>query len=165
MRAELYTTALPQPGVLSIVARPRGGDWLPDEIAAWRRAGIDVVVSLLTEAEQEELDLTKESELCRQQAMEFVSFPIPDRHTPAPAEAAIAVIETIAQQVRAGKHVAVHCRMGIGRAAMIAACTLVALGHLPYQALALVASARGCSIPDTEQQRAWVLALPSVKRN
>ena len=32
---------------IAILARPRGGDWLPDEIAAWKNAGISMVVSLL----------------------------------------------------------------------------------------------------------------------
>jgi len=27
-------------GRLAILARPRGGDWLPDEVAVWKRAGI-----------------------------------------------------------------------------------------------------------------------------
>jgi hypothetical protein len=36
---------------------PRGHDWLPDDINLLQRAGIDVVVSALTAAENEELGL------------------------------------------------------------------------------------------------------------
>lgn len=51
MVTEPFRIAGPWPGRLAISARPRGGDWLPDEIRAWLRAGIDTVVSLLTATE------------------------------------------------------------------------------------------------------------------
>jgi hypothetical protein len=69
----------PPPGRLAIVPRPRAGDWLGDEIAGWRAAGIDLVVSLLEPEEAAELGLQDEAGLCRQNTIEFVSFPIPDR--------------------------------------------------------------------------------------
>jgi hypothetical protein len=34
-------------GGLAIMARPRAGDWLDAEIAQWKEAGVEVVVSLL----------------------------------------------------------------------------------------------------------------------
>jgi hypothetical protein len=40
MRAEIFTTRT-GPGVLSTMARLRGGDWLADEMAALRGAGVD----------------------------------------------------------------------------------------------------------------------------
>jgi len=40
------------PGRLGIAARPRGGDWLIDELRSWRKAGVHVVVSLLTPDEE-----------------------------------------------------------------------------------------------------------------
>ncbi len=40
---------------LAIVPRPRGWDWLADDIAALRSAGIDVLLSALTPAEIDEL--------------------------------------------------------------------------------------------------------------
>ena len=164
VRAELYTIALPDYGPLSVMARPRGGDRLADVVTSWQEAGIMVVVSLLTSAEQWELDLTQEGDLCQQQNIHFLSLPIPDRQTPEDIGATLQVIEEAAQQLREGKHVAVHCRMGIGRAAMIAAGILVALGNQPDEALTLIEAARGCSVPDTEQQRAWVQVLPSLRR-
>ena len=39
------------PGRLSTMARPRGGDWLADEMAALRRRGVDVLVCALTDPE------------------------------------------------------------------------------------------------------------------
>ncbi len=46
---------------LAILPRPRGFDWLADDIAAARRAGVDVLVSALTETESEELGLSEEA--------------------------------------------------------------------------------------------------------
>ena len=51
MLAQLYWIDAPTGRRLAILARPRGGDWLEDEVRSWRGQGIDVVVSLLTPAE------------------------------------------------------------------------------------------------------------------
>src|SRR5256885_568555 len=79
MRTELTWIEGPWPGRLAIMPRPRGGDWLEDEIQSWRQSGVDVIISLLTREEQTELSLADEEELCRANGMEFVSFPIVDR--------------------------------------------------------------------------------------
>lgn len=44
-------------GQLAILPRPRPDDWLASDIEAWKTAGIDVVVSLLEDAEVRELGL------------------------------------------------------------------------------------------------------------
>jgi protein-tyrosine phosphatase len=156
MRAEFYPVAHSGPGHLSVLARPRGGEWLPDEVQGWRTAGVDVVVSLLTPAEYEELDLAEEAALCRRAGMRFIAFPLADRSVPVPEAGADPLVAELVGFLTAGAHVAMHCRMGIGRSAMLAAATLVALGQTPEQAVAAVAAARGCAVPDTPQQREWV---------
>lgn len=45
MRAEIYTIGDLARGRLSIMARPRGGDWLADEMQSLRDAGVDALVS------------------------------------------------------------------------------------------------------------------------
>ena len=42
-------------GRLAIMARPRAGEWLGDEISGWRAEGIDTVISLLEQEEVSEL--------------------------------------------------------------------------------------------------------------
>src|SRR5258708_724596 len=79
MRAELYPVAHGGPGHLSVLARPRGGEWLPDEVQGWLTAGVDVVVSLLTPSECEELELTEEAALCRRAGMTFIAVPLAQR--------------------------------------------------------------------------------------
>ncbi len=61
-----------------------------------------------------------------------------------------------------GKHIAIHCRIGIGRSAMIAAATLVALGEAIERAFALVQEARGYEVPDTSEQRVRLSAFLSA---
>ncbi len=156
MRAELHVIALDGLGKLSVIARPRGGDWLRDEIQAWREAGVDVIVSLLTPAEQLELELVEEATRCELQGLIFISCPILDHGVPRHVNEVESLIEALAQYLTQGKHVAVHCRMGIGRSAMMAAATLVALGETAERALAMVQAARGCRVPDTLEQQQWV---------
>ncbi len=79
MRATVFWIEGPWPGRLAIVPRPRGGDWLEDEVAAWHSAGLGVVLSALTSEENAELDIDKEADLCQAQGIEFVSLPIQDQ--------------------------------------------------------------------------------------
>lgn len=44
------------------MARPRGGDWLVDEMAGLREAGVDVLVSALCDDEYALLDLSAEAD-------------------------------------------------------------------------------------------------------
>src|SRR5437879_3765405 len=145
MRTELYWIEGPWPGRLAIMPRPRGGDWLEDEIQSWRRAGVDVDVSLLTREEQTEFSLGDEEKLCRPNGIEFVSFPIVDRSIPSSLAAFSDQMAKLADQLAHGKNIAVHCRQGVGRAALVAICLLVLSGVEPAAAIDRVGAARGCS--------------------
>ncbi len=136
--------------------RPRGGDWLEDEIQSWRRFGVDVVVSLLTFQEQTELNLADEESLCRANGMEFVSFPIIDRGVPFSSEVFSGEVAELARQLASGKNIAVHCRQGIGRAALIAIGVLTISGIGLADAIQRVSKARGYSVPETPEQRRWI---------
>jgi len=151
-----YRIPGPWPGPLSIVLRPRGGDWLADEVAAWRGSGIRTVVALLTEDEADELDLADEARVCRQHGIDVVAFPIPDRGVPESMATSARVLGELRATLAAGRHVAVHCRQGIGRSALVTASLLVLAGAAPDAAFATVATARGARVPDTPEQREWV---------
>jgi protein-tyrosine phosphatase len=141
---------------LAILARPRGGDWLVDEIRSWREQGIDMVVTLLTQAEIDELGLAEESATCGAAGIEFMSIPVPDRGAPESAEAVGEIVSRLSDQIANGKTVGVHCRAGIGRSAMLVASVLIAAGCSPDEAFERVRIARGSPVPDTPEQRAWV---------
>jgi protein-tyrosine phosphatase len=161
---DYYEVEGPWLGRLAIVARPRGGDWLADEAAAWRRAGVGVVVSLLTSDEATELGVADEGPAVRAAGMEFIPFPIPDRGVPE-AAAAASLFASLAAGLAAGKTVAVHCRQGIGRSALIAAGLLIRAGLGADAAVARVAAARGLPVPETADQRRWLTTVGAAARD
>lgn len=83
-----YRIAGPWSGRLAIVPRPRGGDWLGEDVCSWQEAGLDVVVSLLTHDENTELELNREELLCRARGIQFYAYPIQDRGVPTSRKAA-----------------------------------------------------------------------------
>ena len=159
MRTELYWIEGPWPGRLAIMPRPRGGDWLEDEISSWRRMGIDTIVSALTEEERTELDLGREQELCEGVGVDFIAFPIMDRGLPSSVNATLELVRQLEQGLGHGRKIAIHCRQGIGRASLLAACVLAAGGIDAVTAFERIAAARGCAVPDTNEQREWVRRL------
>jgi protein-tyrosine phosphatase len=156
MNPDLFWIPGPSRGRLAVATRPRGGDWLEDEAGAWRRAGIDVVVSLLEEDEAGQLDLLGEAQAMGANGIRFISFPIPDLGVPVSAPAASSLITAISDALEAGDNVAVHCRQGLGRSGMIAAGVLASAGVDPERAIEIVSAARGEIVPETPGQRSWV---------
>ncbi len=120
VKATIYPITGVTPHRVAIVARPRGGDWLCDELSALSREGIDVLVSMLADEESTELGLDRESDDCEAAAITFVNLPIPDRSVPTES-------------------------------------VLVRLGWDATEAFDAVEAARGCAIPDTPEQRQWVM--------
>jgi protein-tyrosine phosphatase len=156
MQPILYWIAAPAPGRLATMARPRGGDWLADELTALRELRVDTLVSLLTVEELSELDLAAEPDLARAVGLDFHSFPIPDYTVPRLHADTVDFIDQLAAAVQTGRTIAVHCRMGIGRSSLIAASVLTTLGIAPSEAFARITAARGRPVPDTDEQRQWV---------
>jgi protein-tyrosine phosphatase len=141
---------------LAIVPRPRGGDWLADELRVFRHAGIDVVVSLLTETEARELGLEHEQAACEAVGISFIGFPITDRGVPASQQSFNGLIERLEKDLLVGKSVGIHCRQSIGRSSLLTAALLCSFGSSADAAFAQIAQCRGCTVPDTEEQREWV---------
>ena len=159
MKTEYYWIAGPWKGRLAIVPRPRGGDWLEDEVHSWHEAGLDTIVSLLTPPEIEEFELGLEEELSQAQDIEFISFPIPDGEVPTSREATIALAHKLEAALASGKGVGLHCRQGIGRSSVLASCVLIASSENSAEAFERISKARGRPVPDTVEQKEWVKAL------
>ncbi len=119
---------------LAIMPRPRGGEWLADELVAMGSIGVETVVSLLEPREASELELSEEASLCMDARLEYLSFPIPDRGVPRDSRTFAELIAAVEQRLRSGRSVAVHCRAGIGRSGLVAACVLAAFGASPSDA-------------------------------
>jgi protein-tyrosine phosphatase len=156
MRKELYWLDESWPGKLAVGPRPRGGEWLGADIANWKRAGVDAVLSLLTEDEEKHFDLQSEAGEVRGQGMEFISFPIPDRQAPKSEANLAEVLDVVTRSLSKGENVLVHCRQGIGRGGLVAACLLVKKGMSPSAAVEAVSAARGLPTPETGEQRDWI---------
>src|SRR5437879_12497248 len=122
MWTKLHWVSGPGPVRLAVASRRRGGDWLEDEIASWRQAGIDTVFSLLTPEEERDLDLADEGHQVRAHGMKFVSFPIPDRQVPSSETELSAGFEKVDADLSPVNTVVVHCRQGIARSGFVAAC-------------------------------------------
>ncbi|HEV8415640.1 MAG TPA: dual specificity protein phosphatase family protein [Bryobacteraceae bacterium] len=163
MKPKLFWIPGPWRGKLAVASRPRGGDWLEDEIQGWRKAGLDVVVSLLEEDEAAQFELAHEGEVAESKGVGFISFPIPDREVPASTQEALSLFSTVAAALEEGKNIAVHCRQGIGRSGLIAAGVLLTSGMSVDKALEVVGAARGVTVPETPAQLQWIKHLPSEK--
>jgi protein-tyrosine phosphatase len=156
MFTELFRIEGPWPGQLAISARPRGGDWLDEEMIGWRRAGIDIIVSLLEPAEIADLGLENEAMLSEKTGIQFFSFPIVDRNVPTATSHIHRFLGKIDANLTQGKNVAVHCRQGIGRAGLMAAALLIEKGLSPEAAIGRVSAVRRVPIPETAEQRLWI---------
>lgn len=157
--SRLHWVEVPAAGRIAIMARPRADEWLETEVKEWRNSGVDIVVSLLEPDEVAELGLQREAELCRSHGIDFVSFPIPDRGLPKSQQDASLVARLLAAGLRDGRSAAIHCRAGVGRSSVIAACALICSGIDAKEALALIEASRGLIVPDTDEQRDWVIAF------
>jgi protein-tyrosine phosphatase len=156
MATQLYWADGPWPGKLALASRPRGGDWLSLEASEWRTSGVDTLVSFLTRDEERDLNLANESAEAIKSGMNFISFPIVDREVPASEADLLAVVAKIHDHLAAGRNVAIHCRQGIGRTGLVAACLFVSSGWTPADAIEHLSAARGLPVPETEEQRRWV---------
>jgi protein-tyrosine phosphatase len=141
---------------LAIVPRPHGNAQLEDEMRALRDAGIDTVVSMLEPYEAKDVGLEREAEAAEHAGLRFVNFPIPDRSTPPNLENFTTLLANLDAQIGKGRKIGIHCRACIGRASVVAAGLLIRSGISADKAWKQIAAARGCSVPDTAEQRAWV---------
>jgi hypothetical protein len=155
VRAEVFPIPETPAGRLAVMPRPRAGDWLEDEVASWRRSGLDVVACLLEDAEVAELGLADEPAVCERAGVRFLRLPVPDRGLPGSPAAVSELVQALAAELRAGRGVGIHCRIGVGRSALLAVCVLARLGMPVEAAWVAVGKARGLSVPDTPDQRAW----------
>jgi protein-tyrosine phosphatase len=161
---ELYWINQYRGGNLAIMAAPREPERIEDTILGWRTEGVECVVSLLEATEIPGLGVA-EDELCREFGIDFVSFPMPDKSVPAALDAFCALVRPLAERVSAGQSVAIHCRAGIGRSTVLAASVLIWLGVDAALSLDMIADARGVEVPETEEQRQWILGFPQASRH
>ena len=114
--------------MLGIMPRPRGNDWLEDEIKWLKIREVDYLVSLLEYNEINELELQREAELCQTNNIQFINFPIKDVNVPNEKEYFIQLVDSLNEYLNNSKKIVIHCRMGIGRSSILASGILIKRG-------------------------------------
>jgi protein-tyrosine phosphatase len=155
MRPSVFPIPVPVAGTLATMPHPLGGDRLDEEMAALAGSGVDVLVCLLTAAEMSEAGLAGEAASAELKGLRFHHFPIADFGVPDRARLTV-LAGLLADDLRAGLSVAVHCWAGIGRSSLVAGAVLVQLGADPDEAWATISAARGVPVPETEEQRRFL---------
>jgi hypothetical protein len=150
-----------EPG-LAVAARPRGGDWLEDDLSRLQRMGVDVLVSMLDRPTRRASLVSPPREPTpNASAWRLVRSPIPDRGVPGLGDVDRAVGE-IDRHRTAGRRIAIHCRQGLGRAPLVAAAALVHEGMAPADSNGSVLT-RGM-IPVSAVVRTWALGKSVPRR-
>ena len=159
MRPDLYRIEGPWRGQLAILSRPRGDEWLRDEIQGWVDSEFEVIVCLLTTQEMSDLGLTDEFAVAAELGIQFINYPIPDYDVPVSATTFRALIHELSHLLSNGKSIGIHCRQGIGRSSLLAASLLSYFNVSVDEAFRQIRAARRTSVPDTAEQRQWVTAF------
>ena len=141
---------------IGIMARPRGDDWLEDEIINLKNNNVRVLVSLLERDEIYELKLEKEEHFCKLNNITYINFPIVDRDIPKINGDIDIFVNTLRQKIEKGNSVMIHCRMGIGRSSIIAASVLLKYNLKAKEILENISFIRGLKVPDTDMQVTWL---------
>jgi len=165
MRPDIYRVKNIGSGFLAIMAKPVSGEYIEDEFAGIAREDINQIISLLEPHEEYSVGLRREKELTEANGMKFQSYPIPDREIPSSLKDFSNFIDRLYKQINEGVNTVVHCRAGIGRAGIVVASVLIRAGIEPNSAFELVVEKRGVSVPDTDEQKQWVITNHTTLAN
>lgn len=157
MKPDIYKITDIGDGFVAAMAKPVPGDFIEEEFAGIANAGIKQIVSLLEKPEEYTLGLRQEEALTIKNGMLFQSYPIPDYGLPESVASYRQFTFAVYRQIAAGTNTVVHCRAGIGRTGMVSAGILLHHGLSPIEAFDLISEKRGITVPDTEEQRDWVI--------
>jgi protein-tyrosine phosphatase len=113
---------------------------------------------LLEHWEASSLGLANEGPAAAQVGLNFYSYSFPYTHVPVDTDSFRNFAAGLADRLRAGESVGIHCRGSIGRSALVSACALIHLGWQPKAALEAIEAARGVAVPDTKEQEDWILS-------
>lgn len=120
-----------------------------------KRFGTDVLVSLLRPYEYELLGIRELGDRAQRHGMEVRSFGIDDMSVPRPSEQAAfhRLVADLHDALTAGRNVTAHCRGGLGRSGLVAACVLIHGGASADAAIARVRRHRPGAIQTRAQLR------------
>ncbi|MEM6512712.1 MAG: dual specificity protein phosphatase family protein [Pseudomonadota bacterium] len=157
MGPTFYEIELVGSGFLAVMAKPVAGEWIDDEFAGLYQAGLRKVVSLLEDHEAYEVGLSEEKDLCEKHGLEFASYPIVDRGLPPSVSSFAELTNSVYHASAGGQSTVIHCRAGIGRTGLVAAGVLLHAAFSVDDAFNHITQRRGVEVPDTQEQRDWLL--------
>ncbi|MGN6438292.1 MAG: protein-tyrosine phosphatase family protein [Agriterribacter sp.] len=67
-------------------------------------------------------------------------------------------MDSLTRKIDEGQSVVIHCRMGIGRSSIIAACVLLKYKLKAKVIIENISSIRGLKVPDTDEQLSWLMS-------
>ena len=136
---------------------------LAQDLARLHGLGIRQLVCLLNDAELRSLGIKqKYGEEVAKAGIEFVHYPIVEgagaQDHVGTMEAAHLVVVGAASVLQRGESAVLHCRGGVGRAGMMAACLLLLMGEAksPQEAIALIRKRRCKQAVETRRQEDFV---------
>lgn len=140
----------------------RTGDWNRDlesdllKLKAW---GAYMVVSLVELHEFDELSVSLLPQEIERLGIKWRHLPIRDMHPPGQRFERIwpTLCCEVSEALASGYRVFIHCKGGLGRTGVIAACLLIESGISAAEAISMVRIARRSTI-ETRAQEAFVLA-------
>jgi protein-tyrosine phosphatase len=136
--------------------------------SVWKQVRNEAVRAIVCLAEKNEI-YEKSSEYAR--ALEagavpclVLPFEIPDRGAPENRDAFWALAADVAQRLRSGQAVLIHCAGGVGRTATLAVCVLLALGEPASEARSVVSRA-GSTVETAPQSKliSWCASQVSIR--
>jgi len=118
------------------------------------RWNTDVLVSLMQAHEHEEVDVHDLYDAVGRHGIRSLPFEIVDGSVPDDADrhAFAELIDDLHAELASGRNVTVHCKGGLGRSGMVAACLLVRAGLDPDAAIDVVRTHRRGSIQTFAQE-------------
>jgi protein-tyrosine phosphatase len=158
MKPDIYQIESIGSGFLAVMAKPVSGEWIEDEFLGIANEGVMQIVSLLESHEAYELGLQNEKELSEKNNMSFRSFQIKDRGLPQSVQEFRSFTKSLYHQIAEGRNSVIHCRAGIGRTGIVAAGVLLHYGFEPHGAFEHISNRRGVQVPDTEEQKNWLIS-------
>ena len=122
-----------------------------------------MLVSLVQEDELRKLGIVDLHSQAQYRGIRIMCLPIEDGGVPGDSARAIRLVRGVIAALDAGETVVVHCRGGLGRSGLIAACYLVATGEEYKAAIARVRAARPGAVENDDQEQ-FVAAFASEWR-
>ncbi len=145
----LYAVDVPTPGRLSLSGLPAEPSARGSVLDAFGAYGVDVLVSTLRG------DLSTWHDTSVATGVDVVVFPIAEGKAPGGPDFDD-LIATIVARLRAGSSVAIVCRTGAERGALVAAAVCVQLGLAPRVAWSHVEQSRRVPLAVSPAQRVWL---------